>query len=163
MSAAYTPRAGSKAELAIAALATREWISMGEMAEVIDCERHTVNANLVIAEKHGALRKQERDGVAGWALGVPAPAVKPARRVEKTDKRATPAAQQQPAPPRRTMLTPMPANGATASFALYSNGQFAIEQAGDVTCVLLPDETQALIAYLVTQKTLVQQLFEAAP
>lgn len=65
----YTPRAGSKAEAAIAALQARKWLSAAELAAEIECERANLDGNIAVAVTHGLIRRVARDGQAGFALG----------------------------------------------------------------------------------------------
>jgi hypothetical protein len=64
----YTPRAGSKAELAIAALERAGWMSNVDLAEEIDVPAKNVGAYLTCGIDNGAIRRVARDGVSGFEL-----------------------------------------------------------------------------------------------
>lgn len=65
----YVPRAGSKAEAAIAALEAHKWLSAAELAEACECERTSIDGNIALAIQNGLIRRVARDGQAGFALG----------------------------------------------------------------------------------------------
>lgn len=66
----YTPRPGSKAETAIAALQRTPWMSATDLASELEIDdRNTVGGYLKAAITMGAIRRVARDGIAGFALG----------------------------------------------------------------------------------------------
>lgn len=81
----YTPRAGSKAEAAIAALQARKWLSAADLAAEIECESANLYGNIAVAITHGLIRRVARDGHAGFALGQTGEP--PARDVEDEEGR----------------------------------------------------------------------------
>lgn len=64
----YTPRTGSKAEAALAALARAGWLSVGDLAAEIDVERARVHSFVAVPMQHGVIVCQKRAGVAGFSL-----------------------------------------------------------------------------------------------
>jgi hypothetical protein len=65
----YTPRPGSKAEAAVAALSRTPWLSANDLASAMECDRLNVDGNLETAIRHGAIRRVARSGKAGFMLG----------------------------------------------------------------------------------------------
>lgn len=98
----YTPRTGSKAEAALAALARAGWLSVGDLAAEIDVERDRVHSFVAVPMQHGVIVLQKRAGVAGFSLadaGGHEPAAHP-----PVERRAAAAAVTARAP--RTRATP---------------------------------------------------------
>ena len=122
----YVPRAGSKAEAAVAALGARKWLSADDLAAEVGCDRAQIDGNIAVAIREGLIRRVARDGKAGFALG--ATGDPPAREDEddeaapkrvktrktKPQKKATPAKRQAPA------VKADPAGRSTASTASAS-------------------------------------------
>lgn len=66
----YRPRAGSKVEAALAALARNGWMSAVDLADEIEVPRQQVHQFLAVAMKYGAVVRvpSPKDGVAGFDL-----------------------------------------------------------------------------------------------
>jgi hypothetical protein len=65
----YVPRAGSKAEAAVAALSARKWLSADDLASEVGCDRTCIDSNIAVAIREGLIRRVARDGKAGFSLG----------------------------------------------------------------------------------------------
>lgn len=94
------------------------------------------------------------------SAGRPSARTRPARRARRRTTKTTSVA---PVETKATAANAPAAPAQPAAFALYSTGALAIEYGGQVLCVLPPEDTHLLIRYLVTQRTLVEQIFEGVP
>lgn len=183
--AGYVPRAGSRAEAAIAALqaaainrANGGWLSRAKLAEAIDTPLANLDPNLKAAVTHGALHQVARDGKAGYMLATgaspdenaaPGKAARRGPRVgrAKADKRlgrapANVGGGLREAPSGAHGPRP-PRERSETTFALFSDGSLAVAQNGETVSRLAPQETQALIRYLETQQALIGSIFAGMP
>lgn len=108
----YVPRAGSKAEAAVAALGQRKWLCAADLALEIDCDRNSVDQNIAVAIREGLIRRVARDGKAGFSLGSTGDP--PARQDEDDEaapkrtktRKAKPAAKKKAEPQRQAEPKP---------------------------------------------------------
>jgi hypothetical protein len=141
----YVPRAGSKAESAVAALSARKWLSADDLAAEVGCDRAQIDGNIAVAIREGLIRRVARDGKAGFALG--ATGDPPAREYE--DGEAAPkrvktrkAKPQKKAAPAKTAKRQAPAIKPAAGGPI--NGEHSVGILEDGTVVVIDWEGHAM-------------------
>jgi len=165
----YVPRAGSKAEAAVAALGQRKWLCAADLALEIGCDRNAVDQNIAVAIREGLIRRLARDGKAGFALGSTGdpPArdvedeggtkirVQAHRKPKKSAPETKPAKPKRAKPAKRQVLVvqeppaPHPANGGQAVGILEDGTIVIIDEQGHA--MSLPASTARRVAELVAR------------
>lgn len=142
--AVYTPRPGSKAESALAALEREGWLSVDDMATEIDVDRSAVHAYLGIPIKHGAIRLVARDGKGGFALsGDDQPAT--ASR-EKFAREKPPQLRNRARPNGDAAPTVVPAIDPPGSVAIADDGSILLIDGDRITARLTAQQARNIAA-----------------
>lgn len=160
---AYTPRPGSKGQLAMDHLRDvpdRGWVDQTDLAFAIDCLDRNVQTNITMCLQHGLIERKVFDGHPRYRLGDGAPPEAeadetPAEIIEAEAPLRIPTfakplkAAPEPEPLLVGGFAPVRTAEPRRPFAagLFSDGRLVIERGAEVFTLVKAD-TEALIAFL---------------